>query len=103
MPINPRITIERTIGEWEQINKRLKEMNRLNVKLYILGKATNLADNFRKDPASLFYKDAEKRAEQIHVSSETYETLRILSRQIKRPVSSIIDDLFIAPLLSANP
>jgi hypothetical protein len=103
LPINPRITLSKTAGEWQQINLRLKEMNRLSVKLYIHGEVSKLAERFVECPDSVTFGAGEKTEEQICIPRHTYEILRELSKKMKRPINALVDDFFIAPLLAPKP
>jgi hypothetical protein len=103
MPINPRITIYKTVGEWEIINSRIKEIGKKTIQGYMTSKVHEVTTGFIKNPKNVTSANGKKKAKQFPVEYSTYLILKELSEIMQRPVDSIIDDLVIVPLLSPKP
>lgn len=100
LPKNPRISITRTVGEWERIEERLEEMQKGNVSSYINNKVNKLANQFKECPDCVTPAEGDKIIKQFCVTNKnTQLILQKISKKIKRPIASLIDELYISPLL----
>lgn len=99
-PTYKRVTITRTSGEWEEIEKRIKKMKRGDINVYLRGELHKLKNQFTECPGCITPASGKPKAKQHCVPIDVYEQLEELSKIMKRPIASIVDDFFIVPLLS---
>lgn len=98
-PTYKRVTITRTLGEWEEIDKRIKDMKRGDVNVYLRGELHKLKNKFTECPGCITPASGEPTPRQHCVPIDVYERLEELSQLMRRPIGSIVDDFFIVPLL----
>jgi hypothetical protein len=104
MPINPRITIHRTPGEWEEIDLQIKARGKKTVSGYLGSEVSKLTKAFIKNPSSITSgSGGEKKANQFRIEYQTYLILKEVAIKMNRSVDSIVDDLVIVPLLAPKP
>ena len=94
-----RIPLTRTIGEWKEIEKKLKDMGKSDVRSYLWGELSKLQKQFEECPPCVSRASGEKKTIQYCCPKEMYPLLVAISRITQRPIASIMDDLFIVPLL----
>lgn len=94
-----RVTITRTEGEWQEIEKRIKELGKSDVNGYLRGEIHKLQKLFQQCPLCVTPAYGKPITKQHCVSKEIYGHLSELAKLMNRPVNSVIEDLFIVPLL----
>lgn len=97
---NPRLQIRKTEIEWERLSVILKPTKHENPKSYIVSECRNLSRIYNQSPENvmkMFGGEMQKRV--FCLDDETTKCLQKISRSTGKPISSIIDDLFISPLL----
>src|SRR5450432_3836122 len=101
---NKRIKIHRTKGEFKAIDKRVKELGKEDLNSYLRSEIYKLEKEINRCPECITQGTGdEKKPERVHyVSEETYAALLKISRRMKKPVASIIDDFIITPLLQGR-
>lgn len=95
-----RIKIRRTIGEFEMIDYRLEEMKKGDLTNYLRCSIRNLVKTFKDCPDCITSAYGEKIEIAHRIDNEdSHKILKQISFIMGKPISSIIDDFFIAPLL----
>jgi hypothetical protein len=101
IPKNPRITINKTSGEWDCIKSKIKELNQKNtIHSYMNNEVNKLTKRFLADPNEITFIGGEKIEIQFPLQAYTCIILKELSEKMQKPVNSIIDDFIITPLLA---
>lgn len=95
----PKVKIYKTEGEWKVIQERLEKMNRKSIRLYIRTEVLKLSKRFDECPESITCANGKKKQMQFIMDAQTNVALRKLAIQMKCPMSKIVEDFFITPLL----
>lgn len=90
-----RICITRTEGEWETILSTMKN----GLSQYIRMECSTLIRDFEDCPNCVTPADGKKIVRQIKIPDEVYRELEKIALKAQKPVSSIIDEFIISPLL----
>lgn len=94
-----RVTISRTQGEWAEIEKRIKELGKSDINGYLRGEIHKLYKQFKECPVCITPASGDTVTKQHCVPNDIYASLVELANTMNKPVNSVIEDLFIAPLL----
>lgn len=94
-----RLKIFRTFGEIEHIKETITMMGRPSINKYLQAELRKLAKNFSECKKCVTPAGGDKEMIIISVDQEVYQILEELSKLMKKPIASIVDDLFIVPLL----
>lgn len=94
-----RVFVVRTEGELNAIDVRILELGKIDMAAYIRSEIKKVGVLFNECPLCITPADGEKKEKAFYISNESYEILRQLSDKMKRPISSVFDELFITPLL----
>jgi hypothetical protein len=99
-PFQKKIIIRRTEGEIELIRQRLRDIKRGDINAYLRTETRKLVSTFKDCPNCITsaYGDKKEITYQID-EPEIHKGLAQISFIMQKPISSIIDDFFIAPLL----
>lgn len=98
-PTYKRVTITRTPGEWEEVDRRVRELGKKDINSYLRSELHRLNRQFKECPSCITPAFGDPQPKQHCVPDDVYEQLILLSRIMKRPIASIVDDFFIVPLL----
>lgn len=90
-----RICITRTQGEWDIIVAGMKN----GLSHYIRMECSTLIDDFKDCPLCITPASGDKIERQFRIPDDVYKELEKISKTAQRPISSIIDDFIISPLL----
>lgn len=96
---NKRVVISRTEGEWEEIDRRLKDLGKSNLNSYLRCEISKLQKRFEECPSCITPAHGKQIIKQHRVSDAVYDDLCQLSKIMNQPISSMIEDFFIVPLL----
>lgn len=96
---NKRLVFTRTEGEWAEINKRIEEMDIGSLNNYLRSKIFLLNQKFNECPNCVTPASGAKKKIQYRIPDHLYPPLLALSEKMGRPISCIIEDIFIVPLL----
>lgn len=91
-----RAIIVRTEGEWKAIEQRI---NKSDLNSYLRCELSKLNTKYKECPGCVTHADGELKRKEYLIAADVYQTLELLSIQMKRPISTIIDNLLINPLL----
>jgi hypothetical protein len=94
-----RIPLTRTVGEWEEIERKLKDLGKSDIRSYLWGEISKLQKQFEECPPCVSSASGEKKTIQFCCPKAMYPLLVTMSRIMHRPIASIVDDFFIVPLL----
>lgn len=95
-----RISISRTPGEFNYLDNAITEMTGQDFRRYLQSKVRKLAKEFTECKNCITPAEGgEKITREICIEADVYENLIVLSKLMDRPVNSIINEFFIAPLL----
>ncbi len=95
-----RIKIYRTEGEFEEMNLKIKSSGKTDLNYYLRSEIYKLERNFEKSPTTLTAASGEKVYKVHYIEEKSYQILLKLSIIMKKPISSIVDELIISPLLT---
>jgi len=96
-----KITIRRTVGEFELIDLRLEEMRRGKLTAYLRTQTRKLATEYKRCPGCITPAWGNKSEKNFFIDNQqTYKALQDISFIMQKPISSIVDDFFITPLLA---
>lgn len=100
MSVRKKIKIRRTKTEFVIIDKKVKELGKTDLSSFLRGEIYKLEKKFYHSPDLITRGDGCKKMERVHyIDEDTYNVLHKISLRMRKPVSSIIDDFFITPLL----
>lgn len=101
---NKRIKIRKTEGEFSAIDRRVRELGKPDLNAYLRSEIYKLEKEIDRCPECITEGTGdEKKKERAHyISIETYAQLLKLKRRMRKPISSIIDDFIILPLLTGK-
>lgn len=94
-----RIYLTRTAKEWQLIEKRLQELGKKNLTLYLRSKIPLLDKEFKNCPDCICSSFDTKVQKQQYISAEQFEILQRISVVSKIPENVIVNKLIIEPLL----
>lgn len=95
-----RVKITRTVAEFVFINDKIKLLGKKNFNYFLRCEIRKLTKKYFEDPESITKADGNEKVHKVHYVDEAdYNVLVELSWKMKKPVSAIIDDFFITPLL----
>ena len=96
MKFRKRIQINRTQGEWEEI---IDKIPRNDLNIFLKKEIEKLKKKFRECPKCVTYADGEKICKVNYLDKESYEFLETISEKMKKPISAVVDELIINPIL----
>lgn len=94
-----RVFIQRTDGEMQLVNRRIKELGKSNMTAYIRSELCRLRNKLEECPTSVTCAEGHKKEKVYYLSEYSYQTLELLSIKMKRPIATVFDELLISPLL----
>lgn len=95
-----RIKIIRTPGEMEYLQQQMKALGRQSLDKYLRTEIRKLEKKFLECPGCVTPAYGNKKKEFVlYVPDDTYSILNKISLIMQKPISSVIDDFFIVPLL----
>lgn len=95
-----RILITRTKKEWNLILLKIAEKNkRSGLPSYIRHSTSSLIKDFEDCPDCLDNSDGNKIKRAFIVPVDDYKKLEKIAKKLHKPISTVIDDLVISPLL----
>src|ERR1700722_2968743 len=98
--IKQRIKIRRTPTEFILINEKIKLLGKKDLNYFLRCEIRKLTKKYYDDPESITRADGNNKINKVHYVDEgDYNVLVEISGKMKKPVSAIIDDFFISPLL----
>jgi hypothetical protein len=97
------LSILKTEGEWEIITAKLAESGKKDLSVYIRAEVRKLNISYCQNPQKFFRAPGEKIYKRPHIPLESYNKLKIIADQMKKPVSTIVDMFIIQPLLMPKP
>ena len=98
-PARKKLHIKRTKGEWALIEKKLKKMGKPGLHQYLHSEVHKLNRLYKECPQCVSAGDGQKQIVRHQIPEPIYEMLAELSIKMHKPISNIIDDLLITPLL----
>lgn len=101
--IKQRLKLSRTSAEWAIIERKIKESKKKDLNTFLCAEISKLIKNGNKLLEIPEVEEDEKKICKVHyLSDHSYEVLKRISVKMKRPVSSIVDQLIINPLLCSS-
>lgn len=94
-----RIAISRTPGEFNYIDNVIIETTGQDFNKYLRSKIRKLAKQFCECETCITPAKGDRVTRAVCIDADLYEALLVISGKMQKPVNSIIDDFFIAPLL----
>lgn len=94
-----RVKVNRTEGEIDFLEKKLKLMGRNNLRAYLGAELRKLAKEYNKCPGCITPAIGARKTKELQIDTEVYSALKALSTIMQKSIDSIIDDLLIVPLL----
>lgn len=92
-----RISIQRTEAEWDKIRSVIPNRD---IGRYLMKEILRIERMYKENPHSITIAAGIKTAKSRRLHPETYRCMKEISRKMKRPISTIIDELVIAPILA---
>jgi hypothetical protein len=94
------ISISKTAGEWEIINQKISESGKENLSEYIRGEVRKLQIKFRECPECITPATGGTAiTKRPYIPIYYYAEIKLIALRMSIPVSSVIDELIISPLL----
>lgn len=92
-----RIRIQRTEGEWEEVFSQIgsPDLNR-----YLQKEIEKLRKKFTECKECVTYAEGAKIEKCHYTKDDSYEFLNEVAKIMKKPVSTVVDELIINPLLT---
>jgi hypothetical protein len=94
-----RVFIVRTEGELNAIDVRISELGKSDMAAYIRSEIKKVGTKFNECPFCITPAEGDKKQKAFYISNDSYQILKQLSEKMKKPISSVFDELFIIPLL----
>lgn len=94
-----RISITRTQGEWDKINRRVIELGKPDLNTYLRSQIFKLQRKFDECPKCITPAEGIMIQKKHYIPETAIETLFTIALKMKKPVGEIIDELIINPLL----
>ena len=101
-----RLLIKKTEGEWQLIEKKLKELpgrEDVTFNTYMRTEARKMLKKFDQCPNCITPAKGDIKEKRPRVTDETYEKLQIIADRMKINVCDVIEDFIINPLLQGRP
>jgi hypothetical protein len=98
-PTVKSVSLSRTKGEWDYILSKVSERGKKNLSAYILSEINKLKNDFNDCPCCVTPASGIKIEKRPYISVNALAELEPLSIKMNKPISSIIDEFIIAPLL----
>lgn len=96
---NKPICIVKTEGEWKEIEKTINDMGRKNLNSFIRVEVNKLGNAYAECPNCVSKASGKRTYKRPKISIESHKKIERLAKQMKLPVSTVIDILIILPLL----
>lgn len=100
--MNSKIYIQRTEGEWKQINRKIRAAGKKDIHSYLRCEISRLISLYNDCQPCITPASGEVRKIRHKIPEDVYEKLLVLSNLMKKPVSTIIDDFIVNPLLQPD-
>lgn len=97
------ISIVKTEGEWTVILGKIAELGKKDFSVFIRSEVRKLGSAYTKCPKCVSRASGEKKTKRPYIPNELHKKLKEISRQMKIPISSVVDNLIILPLLQEKP
>lgn len=98
----PRILIRRTEAEWKAIKEKIAVTNKGDFNSFLRREIYKLA-NKQSGVGSINQSYGEQQVDKYHsLTPHSHEVLKLLSKKMKRPIGSIVDQYIISPLLCSG-
>lgn len=98
-PPSMRISLTRTQGEWDALDKILGNKG-LDFHSYIRRTSSKLANTARECPVCLTPAAGKKITKRHHIPTEIYKALETIAKAMGKDVGIVIDEMLLSPLLS---
>lgn len=91
-----RLTFQRTKSEWDYILSIIPEgdLNR-----FLNKEIVKLVKKFDESPSEVTCASGDKSSKTYRPHPDTYDGLESISKRMKKPIASIVDELIISPIL----
>lgn len=93
------VTITTTEGEWDHIQDMIKKMGKTNISSYIISETHRLTNIFKDCPHCITRASGAKMEKRPAIPISSLAAIEEIARFMNRPVSAVINELIIAPLL----
>lgn len=95
-----QVKIIRTQGEWTAIDKKIKDMGIRNIRTHIKYQTIRLAKQFDECENCITKANGSKHRKTFYFDEYCMKFLELVALKMKKPLSSVVDDLIINPLLN---
>jgi len=96
-----QLSISKTAGEWELIERKIAESGRKDLNHYIRCESIKIKNAFRNNPTSITNaRGGDKIEKRPSLSTTTYNDIEKIAILMKIPVSVLIDRFIINPILT---
>lgn len=101
-PPSKRVSISRTDGEWQAIQKKLMAKGGQNFHTYLHMQASRLRNIYLKCRECITPASGSRIKKRHNIPPEIYAELHEIAVIMKKDVGTILDEFFIAPLLTPD-
>jgi hypothetical protein len=95
-----RVVLFRTAGEWDLIEKKIRKMGKSDIHIYLNTNISRLKMGYNECRECVSSAQGELIRKSHIIPDHLYPYLQDMARLMQKPISTIVDDLLIAPLLT---
>lgn len=99
MPLKKQITITRTQGEWERMEKLSIQLGKPTLTALFHSELYKLEKKIDECPHCVCAASGNKLERKIYIHEDTYNRLAKIAALMQRPIGTVVDEFIITPLL----
>jgi hypothetical protein len=94
-----RVKLLRTATEWELIEKKISESGKSNFNAFMRSEINRIKLKYEECKLCVTPAEGDRIQKEHFLDEETYKMFEEISKRMRKPVASVINDFIIAPLL----
>jgi hypothetical protein len=94
-----RVKLYRTEAEWAVIDKKIKDAGKANFNAFLRSEINRIKIMYGECRLCVSPADGNKKQKVYCIDEQTYKIFEEISKRMQKPIASVVDDFFIAPLL----
>lgn len=94
-----RIKISRTEGEWKLVDRMIPDFSENGWSVFWKKHIADLRESYRKCPQCITEAFGEKQTRSVELTEGQYAVLKDIADKMKKPITSVLDELILSIVL----
>jgi hypothetical protein len=96
------LVIQKTESEWSLILSKIEALGKKDLNGYVRSEVRKLTAEYERCPTAITCANGgSKKSRRPYIHEDSHKILQELSKKMKKPISSIVDEFIILPLLKS--